>query len=141
MFYSNLVKKAMNISFEAHKDDFDKNGYPYFFHPLIIAFNFDDEDTVCTALLHDVVEDHGDKYNFKYLSDLGFNNKVIEALKLLTKPKNIDYLSYVKRIKMNEIARKVKLSDLKHNSDLSRGIKPPKYELYLQAIEILTKEP
>ena len=48
-------------------------------------------------------------------------------------------LDYVKAIKGNEIARRVKLADLKHNTDLRRrdGIKPPKYDLYLQAIALL----
>ena len=65
--------------------------------------------------------------------------EIIDALKLLTHAHGIDYLDYVKEIKNNDIARKVKLADLKHNTDLRRsnGTKPPKYDLYLRAIEIL----
>lgn len=140
MFYSELVKKAMNISFEAHKNAFDKNGYPYFLHPLVVAYDFDNEDLVCTALLHDVVEDKGNIYSFEYLKESGFNNNIINALKLLTKPKGMDYLTYINNLKNNPIAKKVKLADLKHNTDLTRGIKPPKYELYLKAIKILENE-
>ena len=29
MIYSELVNKACNIMFEAHKNDIDKGGYPY----------------------------------------------------------------------------------------------------------------
>ena len=68
-----------------------------------------------------------------------FPKEVIEALKLLTHEDGVDYLEYVKKIKTNPVARKVKLADLRHNTDLSRtnGKKPYKYALYLQAIELL----
>ena len=51
-------------------------------------------------------------------------------------------LEYVKVIKNNPLAKRVKLADLKHNTDLSRcgGRKPPKYNIYLEAIKILNEE-
>lgn len=55
MFYSDLVKKACIISFEAHKNDKDKSGYPYIYHPFYLAMQFNDENCVCVALLHDVI--------------------------------------------------------------------------------------
>lgn len=139
MNYSKSIKKAALIAFEAHEKDVDKAGYPYFMHPLTLAVQFDDEDTVIAALLHDVVEDHGDHYSFEYLEKQGFSEKVMDALRLLTHSDGVPYLDYVKAIKGNEIARRVKLADLKHNTDLRRrdGIKPPKYDLYLQAIALL----
>lgn len=139
MYYSDLVKKAAQISFEAHKHDKDKSGYPYFMHPMTLAVQFDDEASVCVALLHDVIEDHGDKYSFEYLKEQGFAEDILEPLRLLTHQDGIDYLDYVKEIKKNPITRKVKLADLHHNTDLTRcgGVKPPKYGLYLKAIEIL----
>ena len=141
MFYSDLVKKAALISFEAHKEQKDKAGYPYFMHPMTLALQFDDEESVCVALLHDVIEDHGDVYSFEYLKKEGFRDSIIDALRLLTHEQGVDYISYVKKIKENPIARRVKLADLKHNSDLSRkgGEKPPKYELYQEAIRILSE--
>ena len=41
--------------------------------------------------------------------------------------------------KKNPIARKVKLADLRNNTDLRRtdGKKPRKYDIYLEAIKIL----
>ena len=139
MYYSDLVRKAAQISFEAHKHDTDKSGYPYFMHPMTLAVQFNDEASVCVALLHDVVEDHGDKYSFDYLKEQGFAEDILEPLRLLTHQHGVDYLDYVKEIKKNPIARKVKLADLHHNTDLTRtgGVKPPKYDLYLKAIEIL----
>ena len=142
MFYSDLVKKAAMIAYNAHKEDYDKAGYPYFMHPMTLAMQFDDEASVCVALLHDVIEDHGDIYSFKYLEEEGFYSEIIDALKLLTHPADIPYLEYVKNIKENPIAKRVKLADLKHNSDLRRtnGQKTYKYDLYQQAIKILEEK-
>ena len=129
----------MNIAFEAHKED--KSGYPYFAHPFTLAVQFDDETSVCVALLHDVIEDHGDIYSFEDLEKEGFNKDIIDALKLLTHDPKVDYLEYVVAIKGNDTAKRVKLADLRHNTNLRRsgGVKPPKYELYLKAIALLEK--
>lgn len=37
MFYSPLVKKASLLAFEAHKNDYDKGGYPYVMHPFYLG--------------------------------------------------------------------------------------------------------
>ena len=140
MFYSPWVRKASVIAFDAHKDDVDKGGYPYVMHPFFLAFQMDEENAVCVALLHDVIEDHGDKYTFEKLKEEGFNEEIITALKLLTHDKAVPYMDYVKEIGKNELARKVKIADLKHNSDASRlnGNASKKYELYKRALEYLT---
>ena len=64
MIYSKLVNKACNIMFEAHRNDIDKGGYPYVFHPFYLATQMDDEYSTCVSLLHDVIEDHGNLYSF-----------------------------------------------------------------------------
>ena len=63
-------------------------------------------------------------------------------MKLLTHDKNVDYLEYVRKIKNNPIARKVKLADLYHNSDPNSMENPTQKDLerkekYRKAIEIL----
>ena len=64
MYYSDLVKKACAIMYDAHKEDVDRGGYPYVLHPFYLATQMDDEESTCAALLHDVIEDHGDRYSF-----------------------------------------------------------------------------
>ena len=117
MIYTELTKKALKLCFEAHKDQVDKTGIPYVFHPFHLAEQMNDETTTIVALLHDVVEDTSITFN-----DLEkeYPKEVMEALKLLTHDSNVEYMDYVKEIAKNEIARKVKLADLTHNSDLSR---------------------
>lgn len=41
-----------------------------------------------------------------------------KAVKLLTHNKDVPYMDYVAKIKDNELARKVKIADLTHNSEL-----------------------
>jgi len=139
MYYSDLVYKASKISFEAHKNDVDKGGYPYVYHPAYLAYQMDDEITTCLALLHDVVEDHGDEYTFEDLAQIGFYEEIIEALKVLTHAKDEPYEDYIDRVKTNKYAIKVKIADLKHNLMSSRigGQKPKKNDKYLAALEYL----
>ena len=141
MYYSEMVKKAVNIMFEAHKDDIDKGGYPYVFHPFYLGTKLDGENETCVALLHDVIEDHGEKYNFEYLENEGFNKEIIDALKLLTHKKDIPYMDYIIEISKNNIAKKVKIEDLKHNMDSRRtnGEKSKKYDTYIMALEFLER--
>lgn len=140
MLYTKSTKKAMRISFDAHKNQVDKAGLPYVYHPFHLAEQMKDENSICVALLHDVVEDTN--MTFEDLKKEGFNDDIINALKLLTHDENVPYMDYVKKIKENRIARAVKIADLKHNTDLTRldltkDQIPPKYEIYKQAIEYL----
>lgn len=118
MIYTVLTKKAMKIAFEAHKNQVDKSGMPYIYHPIHLAEQMASEETVCVALLHDVVEDTD--MTFEQLAAYGFSSKIIEALKLMTHEESVPYMDYVSKIKENDIARQVKLADLRHNSDLTR---------------------
>ena len=118
MIYTDLTKQAMKIAFEAHKEQVDKSGMPYIFHPIHLAEQMVDEYSTCVALLHDTVEDTD--MTFEKLEKYGFPTDVIDALRLLTHDDNVPYMDYVKEIKNNPIAKKVKLADLSHNSDLTR---------------------
>ena len=117
-FYSPLIKKAMKIAFEAHKDQTDKSGLPYIYHPFHLAEQMETEAEICTALLHDVVEDTPITLND--LRREGFPDEVLDALALMTHDKSVPYMEYVARIRENPVARRVKLADLSHNSNLSR---------------------
>lgn len=141
MYYSELVKKACIISFDAHRYDVDKGGYPYVYHPFFLASRFDTENEVCTALLHDVVEDHGDVWPMERLKEAGFPEEVLSALKLLTHDDAVPYMEYVESIAADPVARAVKIADLEHNLDARRvgGRTFKKRDLYLQALAYLTE--
>ena len=118
MIYTKMTKKAMRLSFEAHKNQVDKSGMPYVYHPFHLAEQMETEETVIVALLHDVVEDTD--YTLDDIRAMGFPDSVVKALALMTHDKSVPYMDYVAKIKSNPIAKAVKLADLKHNSDLSR---------------------
>lgn len=140
MIYTALTNKAMNICYEAHKGQLDKSGVPYVFHPMHLAEQMDDEISTIVALLHDVVEDSN--VTIDDLRAEGFPEEAVEAVRLLTKNGAEDYLEYVRALKPNPVARKVKLADLKHNSNHDRlvvvGEKDiRRQEKYRKAIAIL----
>lgn len=141
MVYTENTQKAMVLAYNAHLGQKDKSGVPYIYHPIHLAEQMDTEEECIVALLHDVVEDTD--VTFTQL-EKDFSVNVIEALKLLTHDKSIDYMDYVRKIKKNPIAKKVKLADLRHNSDPSRIVANPtkkdeeRNKKYLKAIEILS---
>lgn len=118
VIYTEQTKKAMKLCFEAHKDQVDKSGMPYVFHPFHLAEQMTDEATTVTALLHDVVEDTD--YTLNDLRAMGFPAGAVDAIAMMTHDPEVPYLDYVAKIKTNPVARAVKLADLRHNSDLSR---------------------
>ena len=143
MIYTEMTRKALNLMFEKHKDQKDRSGMPYVFHPYEVAKGMEDEITCTVALLHDIVEDTD--VTFDDLKEEEFPEEVINALKRMTHDKSVPYMDYVKNIAEDPIARKVKLADLKHNSDLSRLVTVSEKDLarrekYEKAIAILKEK-
>jgi len=128
MIYTPLTILAMKIAYDAHHGQTDKAGIPYIFHPLHLAEQMPDEISCCAALLHDTVEDTD--VTLEMLSSR-FPEAVVEAVRLLTHENGTDYYDYVRRIRSNPIAMKVKLADLQHNSDTSRfaGVPVPEEKI------------
>ena len=119
MIYTPMTNAAMKLAYNAHHGQLDYNGIPYIFHPIHLAEQMDDEISCCVALLHDTVEDTD--VTMDYLKTI-FPPEVTDAVALLTHIDDTDYFEYVRNIKTNPIAKKVKLADLAHNSDQSRCI-------------------
>ena len=141
MIYTPLTKMALKISFDAHKNQVDKSGMPYVYHPFHLAEQMDDEYTTCVALLHDVVEDTD--ITLDDLKKEGFPKEVTDAIVLMTHDDDVPYLEYVAKIKRNPLATSVKLADLKHNSDLTRldevdSKALERVEKYRKAIQLLS---
>lgn len=118
MIYTDLTKKAMQIAYKAHAGAVDKSGVPYIFHPSHLAEQMETEHEVIVALLHDVVEDSD--ITMEDLAAAGFPQDVLDAIRLLTRDKETPYLEYIAHLKENPLAKKVKMADLRHNSDVTR---------------------
>lgn len=114
------VATALALVANGFRDITDKSGEPYIFHLLRVMSDMPrDEELQAIALLHDAVEDK--ICTIKELHDLGFSERIIEGVRVLTHKKEEDYLTvYIRRIATNKDAVLVKLADLKDNSDITR---------------------
>ena len=108
------VKLAHEIAKRAHKGQVDKAGAPYILHPETVASFVTKDDEKIVAYLHDVIEDT--PCQLRDLENAGFSSEIIKAVDLLTRKTGQSYKQYLKLVKTNELARVVKLADLKHNS-------------------------
>lgn len=111
---------AIAITAEGFKNVLDKGNQPYILHCLRVMNNLNTEDweLKAIAVMHDNLEDN--VCTAKDLMNLGFSMRVIDTLMDLTHNKKDSYEDYIKRISLNEDAVKIKLADLKDNSDITR---------------------
>ena len=113
-----MIDIALAIAKKAHAGQVDKADVDYIQHPLYVASQVKTEQEKAVALLHDVIEDSD--ITAADLLASGLSNEVVTAVQILTKKKGQSYQEYLEKVKSNNLARVVKLADLKHNSDLSR---------------------
>ena len=90
MIYTPKTKLALKLCFEAHKEQKDKSGMPYVFHPFHLAEQMQTEETTVVALLHDLVEDT--EYTIEDLIRLGFGKPITAAIALMTHSRGVDYM-------------------------------------------------
>ena len=115
-----MLAKMLLIATNAHAGQFDRGGTPYILHPLKVMhyLKTDDEELQCIALGHDVIEDTDVTY--RDLREAGISERVIAGIDALTKRPGETYEDYKERVYANRDAMKVKLCDLRHNTDIRR---------------------
>lgn len=109
-----VSQRAYEVAKKAHFGQVDKAGVDYIKHPEIVASFVKTDEEKAVAFLHDVIEDTA--LTLQDLRNDGFSEKVINAVDILTKKKGQTYQSYMELVKTNELARIVKLADLRHTS-------------------------
>lgn len=139
---SNL-EQAIAVATKAHAGQVDKAGQPYILHPLRLMFKFEADIEKIVAVMHDVIEDSG--LTQDDLKKLGFSDEVIEAIDCLSKKNGEGYDSFILRVSKNNLARKVKIEDIKDNLDLTRLNRITdkdlqRVEKYYRALAVLTKQ-
>lgn len=136
-----MLELAIGIAASAHRGQTDRGGAPYILHPLRVMMAMDTDQERIVGVLHDVVEDSP----AIRLSEIEatFGTRIAAAVDALTKREGEAYDDYLGRVETDEIAIKVKLADLKDNSDLSRLGRTPtdedrkRMDKYLRARAIL----
>ncbi|BBZ53956.1 HD domain-containing protein [Mycolicibacterium phocaicum] len=109
------LEAAKAIAHREHSHQSDKAGQPYIGHVSRVAARVsDDHDAETVAWLHDVVEDTSIE-----LSDLGdeFAPHVVAAVDAITRRVGEAPADYYRRVRGNDLARRVKLADIADNSD------------------------
>ncbi|MEC8175735.1 MAG: RelA/SpoT family protein [Bacteroidota bacterium] len=93
-----LIRNALDLAIDAHKDQYRKSGEPYIFHPLAVAKIAAekiglDSIGIASALLHDVVEDS--KYSIEDIKSRfgGTIAKIVSGLTKISKLKKDKILS------------------------------------------------
>ena len=139
------LERAIVIAAEAHAGRTDKAGAPYILHPLRMMMDLTSAEERIVAVLHDVCEDCPG-WTFERLRGEGFSEEILAALDSVTKRKGEPYEDFALRAAANPIGRRVKLADLRDNSDLSRITTPSvkdhqRIAKYARAIELIRNSP
>ena len=118
---------ALPVARKFHDGQYRKSGEPYFTHPLkvcstLISYGIDDDVTLAAAILHDVLEDCGDKLpdgGQSLIQEYGIAPEVVETISLLSKRSGLDDQQlgeYFQKIEKNPRTALIKLADRLHNS-------------------------
>lgn len=110
---------AISITAQAFEKVLDKGGQPYILHCLRVMNNSQGDISVkCASVMHDLIEDTD--WTFEKLTALGFSDKTIGLLHLLTHQKETSYDDYIKAISVSKDATEIKKRDLEDNSNITR---------------------
>lgn len=109
----NDLEVAEKLAKEYHEGQTRRSGESYVSHPLSVSQNLDGKKEKIVAALHDTIEDT--EMTEEELKK-HFTEDIVKTVKLLTKEKdNQDYFKYLEKVKNNELAKRVKIADMKHN--------------------------
>lgn len=137
------VTKAREIAVVAHRGQYRKNrlgqsnNIAYVTHPAKVAQHFvdiGDWEGAATAWLHDVIEDNP-QWTPERLASEGIPANVVHAVKLLTRHKGQNYSEYLKGVKADLLAVRVKIRDICAN--LGDDPKDSKINKYAVALPFL----
>lgn len=141
-----MLDKAIRIAAQVFEGVSDKQGKPYILHCLQVMNDCgsNDEDVLCAAVLHDVLEDFEEEWPVERLRFEGMSMETLKLVSILTKSPDEDYSEYIANIGNFPDAIKIKLADLRHNSDITRlkDIRPKdiaRMEKYHKAYKYLTE--
>lgn len=140
----NLLETAIAIAAKAHTGQVDRGGRPYILHPLRVALSLSDYEDQVVAVLHDVVEDTSITLDELRLFH-SIDPVMLGTLDLLTHQKDVPYFDYIKDLRTDERAVRVKIADLEDNMNLDRLSTITAKDLqrnqkYHQAFDLLTQE-
>ena len=143
MAYSTDVEAAKRLAERIHEGQTDKAGNAYITHPQREAARLTTPQEQVVGWLHDTVEDTP-----LTLGEVAarFGPETAAAVDAISRRDGEAWDDYIERVKQNPIARRVKVSDLIDNSNLSRLPRVTMKDVqrqakYNRALETLLTEP
>ncbi|HXW34557.1 MAG TPA: hypothetical protein VEJ87_08250 [Acidimicrobiales bacterium] len=114
------VEDAIALAMRAHRGQLypSPEPEPYIFHPLRLMLTFGEPVEQMAAVLHDTIEDTD--LQLHDLERAGYSTELVAALDSLTIRPEESYGEYIERVAENDMARRVKVADLKENLSNSR---------------------
>lgn len=118
------IEDAIALAAEAHTGQrySSPEAEPYIFHPLRLMLRFQHQIDCMAAVLHDVVEDTN--VTLAALVERGYPAELVSAVEALTRRENEAYETYIDRVAVHPVARRIKLADLAEN--LANNERDPK---------------
>lgn len=115
-----MLSKMLVLATSMHDDQYDRGGKPYILHPLKVMHYLKsyDEELNCIALGHDLIEDTD--ITHEMLIERGMSIRVADGIAKLSKVAGEDYDSYKAKVMSSVDAMRVKMMDLRTNSDIRR---------------------
>ena len=117
-----LIELARTTAERLHEGQTDKAGKPYIEHPitvaLVVAHWTSDPEVIAAALLHDTLEDCD--ITAEGLHDLGFSDRTVELVTLLTRTDDVSKDDYYTAIANDPDAMRIKKADIAHNTSAAR---------------------
>ena len=117
MMLSRDTETAKAWAYRHHAGQKDKAGLPYITHPEQVSGRLSSPEDQVVAWLHDTVEDTG--LTLREIEEQ-FGKETAAAVDAISRRADEEWADYLLRVKRNETARRVKISDLIDNSNLSR---------------------
>ncbi len=116
------LEDAIIVATVAHRDQSypAPRPEPYILHPLRVMLEVRSLTAKIVAVLHDVVEDSD--VRLEDLQRQGFVSAVLEAVDCLSRRTGEGYEEYIRRLSSNDVAREVKLADLRDNLANNRSL-------------------
>jgi len=108
-----LLLLARDIAYNAHSNQYRRDGSPYFMHPLRVSNKCPSIELKVIALLHDVLEDT-EETSISLITK-GIPRELVYVIEVLSKSKYESYTEYLEEIKINKFALEVKVIDMLDN--------------------------
>jgi (p)ppGpp synthase/HD superfamily hydrolase len=109
---------AILLATRVHHGQVDRAGAPYILHPLRVLVQVDSQLERTVAVLHDVVEET--ELTLEHLRALGYAESVVYAVDCLSRRPGESYEELIERAKLDPVALRVKLADLRDHMDFFR---------------------